>query len=71
MLISVPLATIIVGRDLLLSLSAFYIRYTSLPHPVGMTLYPCASRTEHSQENIPAILGFLNTICGSAPYNNQ
>lgn len=35
----VPLATIIVGRDLLLSLSAFYIRYTSLPHPVCIPLY--------------------------------
>jgi cardiolipin synthase len=29
------LATIIIGRDALLSLSAFYIRYTSLPHPVS------------------------------------
>jgi len=27
------LATIVIGRDVLLSLSAFYIRYTSLPHP--------------------------------------
>jgi len=27
------LATIIIGRDALLSLSAFYIRYTSLPNP--------------------------------------
>ncbi|KAF8448903.1 CDP-alcohol phosphatidyltransferase-domain-containing protein [Boletus edulis BED1] len=27
------LATIIIGRDALLSLSAFYIRYTTLPHP--------------------------------------
>ena len=68
---SVPLATIIVGRDLLLSLSAFYIRYTSLPHPVGRPLYSCGSRTEHSQENISAILGFLYTICRSAPYDNQ
>jgi cardiolipin synthase len=31
-----PLATIIIGRDLLLALSAFYIRYTSLPPPVGL-----------------------------------
>lgn len=30
----VPLAVIILGRDVLLSLSAFYIRYTSLPQPV-------------------------------------
>lgn len=29
------LATIVIGRDALLSLSAFYIRYTSLPHPVS------------------------------------
>lgn len=36
-LVSEPvwLATIIIGRDALLSLSAFYIRYTSLPHPVS------------------------------------
>jgi hypothetical protein len=32
---TVPLAAIILGRDVLLSLSAFYIRYTSLPEPVG------------------------------------
>ncbi len=70
MLNPVPLATIIVGRDLLLSLSAFYIRYKSLPHPVGIPQYPCVSRTELSQENVSALLGLLNTICGSAPYNN-
>lgn len=35
-LILVPLAVIIVGRDVLLSLSAFWIRYTSLPAPVGV-----------------------------------
>jgi cardiolipin synthase len=32
---TVPLAVIILGRDVLLSLSAFYIRYTSLPEPVS------------------------------------
>jgi cardiolipin synthase len=31
---SVPLAIIILGRDVLLSLAAFYIRYSSLPPPV-------------------------------------
>ena len=35
---SVPLAAIILGRDVLLSLSAFYIRYTSLPPPVCNSL---------------------------------
>ena len=30
----VSLAAIIIGRDVLLSFSAFYIRYTSLPAPV-------------------------------------
>lgn len=29
-----PLAVIILGRDVLLSVAAFYIRYTSLPYPV-------------------------------------
>jgi cardiolipin synthase len=32
--ISAPLAVVIIGRDVLLSVSAFYIRYTSLPEPV-------------------------------------
>ncbi|KAG6877426.1 hypothetical protein C0993_007594 [Termitomyces sp. T159_Od127] len=34
-----PLAVIILGRDLLLSLSAFYIRYTSLPEPKSFARY--------------------------------
>ena len=33
----VPLAVIILGRDVLLSFSAFYIRYKSLPPPVRAT----------------------------------
>lgn len=32
----VPLAILIFGRDFALSLSAFYIRYASLPEPVSM-----------------------------------
>lgn len=32
--IQVPLAVLILGRDVLLSLSAFYYRYISLPEPV-------------------------------------
>ncbi|KIY70544.1 hypothetical protein CYLTODRAFT_370758 [Cylindrobasidium torrendii FP15055 ss-10] len=35
----VPLAVIIVGRDVLLSLSAFWIRYTSLPAPKTFSRY--------------------------------
>lgn len=39
----VPLAVIILGRDVLLSLSAFYIRYTSLPEPVReYTVWSCS-----------------------------
>ncbi|KAI0262545.1 CDP-alcohol phosphatidyltransferase-domain-containing protein [Gloeopeniophorella convolvens] len=38
-LLPLPLATIIVGRDLLLSLSGFYVRYTSLPHPKTFQRY--------------------------------
>ena len=70
MLYPAPLATIIIGRDLLLALSAFYIRYTSLPPPVGTPQYPCVLCAEHSQENLSALLGFLNTICGSAPHGD-
>ncbi|KAI0694557.1 CDP-alcohol phosphatidyltransferase-domain-containing protein [Cerioporus squamosus] len=38
-LIPVPVAAIILGRDVLLSLTAFYIRYTSLPPPKTLTRY--------------------------------
>ena len=34
-----PLAVIILGRDVLLSLSAFYIRYSTLPSPVRRVKY--------------------------------
>lgn len=37
----VPLAAIILGRDVLLSLTAFYIRYTTLPAPVSASPAPC------------------------------
>ncbi|KAF8967749.1 CDP-alcohol phosphatidyltransferase-domain-containing protein [Flammula alnicola] len=38
-LLPVPLAVIILGRDALLSLSAFYIRYSTLPHPKTFSRY--------------------------------
>ncbi|KAK1234889.1 hypothetical protein PQX77_001897 [Marasmius sp. AFHP31] len=38
-MIPVPLAVLILGRDVLLSLSAFYIRYTSLPAPKTFSRY--------------------------------
>ncbi|KAI6164553.1 CDP-alcohol phosphatidyltransferase-domain-containing protein [Pisolithus thermaeus] len=38
-LLPVSLAAIIIGRDVLLSLSAFYIRYTSLPPPKTFARY--------------------------------
>ncbi|TFK53459.1 hypothetical protein OE88DRAFT_1655606 [Heliocybe sulcata] len=38
-MLPVPLAAIILGRDVALSLSAFYIRYTSLPSPKTWARY--------------------------------
>ncbi|KAF4569595.1 hypothetical protein EYR40_008573 [Pleurotus pulmonarius] len=38
-MLPVPLAIIILGRDVLLSLAAFYIRYTSLPQPKTFSRY--------------------------------
>ncbi|KAJ8489812.1 hypothetical protein ONZ45_g13437 [Pleurotus djamor] len=38
-MIPLPLAVIIIGRDVLLSFSAFYIRYTSLPPPKTFSRY--------------------------------
>lgn len=58
-LLPFPLATIIVGRDLLLSLSAFYIRYTSLPHPKTFQRYWDFSIP--SAEVHPTIISKVNT----------
>ncbi|KAF9530370.1 CDP-alcohol phosphatidyltransferase-domain-containing protein [Crepidotus variabilis] len=38
-LIPTPLAVIIIGRDVLLSLTAFYLRYSTLPHPKTFSRY--------------------------------
>ncbi|KAF8202341.1 CDP-alcohol phosphatidyltransferase-domain-containing protein [Pholiota molesta] len=38
-LIPMPLAVIILGRDVLLIISAFYIRYSTLPHPKTFSRY--------------------------------
>ncbi|KAI0048724.1 hypothetical protein FA95DRAFT_1005554 [Auriscalpium vulgare] len=38
-LLPLPVAAIVLGRDVLLSLSAFYIRYTSLPSPKTFQRY--------------------------------
>ena len=61
---SVPVAVIILGRDVLLSLAAFYIRYTSLPPPVrGPFPGPPSSRDHCPPENVRAILGFFHPVC--------
>lgn len=61
----VPLAVIILGRDVLLSLSAFYIRYTSLPPPVRAIrcFFDLTNSTTHGiPENLGTILGLLITF---------
>ncbi|KAI9456752.1 hypothetical protein F5148DRAFT_366439 [Russula earlei] len=58
-LLPAPLATIIVGRDLLLALSAFYIRYTSLPNPKTFRRYWDFSLP--SAEVRPATISKVNT----------
>lgn len=67
-----PLAVIILGRDVLLSLSAFYIRYTSLPAPVRLSslIYPSA-RLDIPQENLGPLLGLLNTLGGGSSDQHQ
>jgi phosphatidylglycerophosphate synthase len=40
MMYQVPLAVLILGRDVALSISAFYYRYISLPHPVRSSFSP-------------------------------
>lgn len=41
-----PLAIIILGRDVLLSLSAFYIRYKTLPAPVSSVIVSSTNRAD-------------------------
>jgi cardiolipin synthase len=50
---------IILGRDVLLSLSAFYIRYTSLPHPKTFSRYWDFSIP--SAEVVPTGISKVNT----------
>lgn len=67
----VPLAVIILGRDVLLGLSAFRIRYTSLPHPVRVAfsvplfaynLWSCGIDLLRHVEDLCAILGLFVTL---------
>lgn len=66
---TVPLGIIILGRDVLLSLSAFWIRWKTLPPPVS-----CTSGASHGlsvtdpplEENLPALLGFFTPLCRSS-----
>jgi len=58
-LLPLPLATVIVGRDLLLSLSAFYIRYTSPPHAKPFRRYWYFSVP--SAEVHPTVISKANT----------
>ncbi|TFY71019.1 hypothetical protein EVG20_g1998 [Dentipellis fragilis] len=64
-LLPLPLTAIILGRDVLLSLSAFWIRYTSLPQPYPFNL------AHDISENIPAVLGLLHTLRRSEAHHNQ
>ncbi|KAF8902352.1 hypothetical protein CPB84DRAFT_1678882 [Gymnopilus junonius] len=58
-LIPVPLAAIILGRDVLLSLSALYIRYATLPHPKTFSRYWDFSLP--SAEVRPTLISKVNT----------
>ncbi|PPQ78682.1 hypothetical protein CVT25_010703 [Psilocybe cyanescens] len=58
-LIPLPLAVIILGRDVLLSLSAFYIRYSTLPPPKTLARYWDVSLP--SAEVRPTYISKVNT----------
>ncbi|KAF8511787.1 CDP-alcohol phosphatidyltransferase-domain-containing protein [Hysterangium stoloniferum] len=77
-LLPVPLAVIIIGRDVLLSLSAFYYRYSSLPPPKTFRRYwdfsiPSAEvrPTEISKVNtaLQLLLMGVTTISPLLPFN--
>jgi len=58
-LLPVPLAVIVLGRDVLLSLSAFYIRFRTLPPPKTFTRYWDFSLP--SAEIRPTMISKVNT----------
>jgi hypothetical protein len=63
-ILTVPLAVLIIGRDVALSLSAFYFRFISLPPPVSMHAVPSERGRSWCEfpENIHAILGLFNSL---------
>ena len=67
----VPLATLILGRDVALSLSAFYWRYSTLPPPVSSCSAIGISKLKHEKEIICAILGLFYTFSRSQTYHSQ
>ncbi|KAJ2930835.1 hypothetical protein H1R20_g6244, partial [Candolleomyces eurysporus] len=58
-MIPLPLAVVILGRDVLLALSAFYIRYTTLPPPKTFARYWDFGLP--SAEVIPTTVSKVNT----------
>ena len=69
----VPLATVILGRDILLSISAFYYRWISLPPPVRATFPEVGPKLigGPAAENIRSILGLLYPFGGGSTNPNQ
>jgi cardiolipin synthase len=63
----VSLASIIIGRDVLLSLSAFYIRYTSLPAPVRVRRIFYSAFTHFSRKPFLDIGTFLYHLLKYGP----
>jgi len=65
---TVPLGIIILGRDVLLGLSAFWIRWKTLPPPVSCLLDTsrrCLVAEYSFEENLPPILGLFTPFRGS------
>lgn len=66
----VPLAVLIIGRDVALTISAFYFRYASLPPPVNRRsrARPKSSQEDRTDpariltENLHTVLGFLDPV---------
>lgn len=70
----VPLAILIVGRDVALSISAFYFRYISLPKPVcvrGKVISQgMCELTPRAAAYVAAVLRLLHTVGSSYSHEN-
>lgn len=68
---TVPLAVLILGRDVALSLSAFYFRFISLPPPVSVVTHQAKSKRSRTAHGQPLFQPFYTFCRGQTDSDKQ